>query len=180
MKETIINYIIKCSIWQWIKYYNPLILIETPSKPFKLVQMDTFTYNTRNFLILVDWFSKFAQAILILTAICIANTLTKYFTCFGTPLKIIVDGGKELNNVTITKLLNVHKIKVHFTIPSHRKSNNFLERFHSPHYNRTSNYAVIGYNSSIGNSTDFTPLSPQQKLVSGINSQISLLKEPTK
>lgn len=132
MKETITNYINEYDICQRTTYV-PLVLTETPSKPFELVHMDTLNYNARNYLTLVDSVSKFPKEITILskTAVCITDALIKYFTSFGTPIKNIVAGAKEFNNITITELLNLHNIKIHFTTPRYQESNSIMVRFHS-------------------------------------------------
>lgn len=91
MKTTITNFINSCNICQRSKYarkkpYTPLMLTETATKPFQIVHIDVFTYDGKNYLTLVDSFTKLAQAILITgkTAIHISNALIKYFTSFPT------------------------------------------------------------------------------------------------
>lgn len=178
MKTTITNYINSCDICQRTKYarktpYTPLMLTETASKPFQIVHIDTFTYDNKNYLTLVDSFTKFAQAYHIIgkTAIDISNALIKYFTSFGIPEKLILDNGTEFNNDTVKEILNLHQIKIHFTTPKHHESNSIVERFHSTiieHLrilkekfpNEISNlmdYAILGYNNSIHSATNFTP-----------------------
>ena len=82
---------------------------------------------------LVDAFTKFAQAIPIegKTAINVSNALIKYFSSFGIPEKLILDNAREFNNETVKEILNLHKIKIHFTTPYHHDSNGIVERFHS-------------------------------------------------
>lgn len=170
MKATITNFINSCDICQRSKYarkkpYVPLMLTETATRPFQIVHIDVFIYDNRNYLTLVDAFTKFAQAIFIegKTAIHITNALIKYFTCFGVPENLILDNGKEFNNSTVKELLKLHKINVHFTTPLHHESNSIVERFHSTIIEHLRilqemypdergdlmNYSIIGYNNSI-------------------------------
>lgn len=178
MKTSISNFINNCEICQRTKYgrktpYTPLMLTQTPSGPFEIVHMDIFTYAAKNYLTLVDAFTKFGQAILITgkTAIHVSNALVKYFSNFGIPINIVVDNGREFNNETVKEILNLHKIKIHFTTPLHHESNSICERFHSTliehlrilqetHPDDKQNimeYALIGYNNSIHSATNFTP-----------------------
>lgn len=177
MKTDISKYINACEICQRTKYgrtppYVPMALTLTPSKPFEIVHADIFYFDTKNYLTLVDSFSKFAQAILIpgKSAINVCDALVKYFTSFGTPQHLIVDSGLEFKNETVKELLKLHQINIHFTTPGHHQSNAIVERFHStliehlrilkethPNELELINYAVLGYNSSIHSATNFTP-----------------------
>lgn len=178
MKKEITNYINCCDICQRAKYcrkkpYSPLMLTETASKPFQNVHIDVFYYNSKMYLTLVDAFSKYAQAIEIpgKNAINIANALIKYIAFAGIPEKIILDNGAEFKNETVKELLNLHKIKVHFTTPLHHESNSVVERFHSTIIEHLRllkesfpteteglmDYAIIAYNNTIHSSTKYTP-----------------------
>lgn len=177
MKDTITRYINSCNVCQRAKYsrklpYVPLMLTETPSKPFQIVHIDVFTYDSKIYLTIVDAFSKFAQIHPLAgkTAIHISDALVKHFAYFGTPQNIVIDSGREFCNETVKELLKLHKINVHFTTPGHHESNSIVERFHStliehlrilkelyPQETDLTNYAILGYNNSIHTSTGFTP-----------------------
>ena len=178
MKSTVSNFINACDICQRAKYarkdpYTPLMLTQTASRPFEIIHIDVFIFDGKNYLTLVDAFSKLGQAIFIegKTAIHVSNALIKYFTFYGTPEKLVADNGTEFNNETVKELLKLHKINVHFTTPTHHESNGVIERFHStliehlrvlreiyPDENKNLiEYAIIGYNSSIHSSTKYTP-----------------------
>ena len=179
MKISVTNYINQCDICNRSKYgrkkpYVPLMVTETPSKPFQVIHIDIFTFDNRDYLTIVDAFSKFAQAILLpgKTAVHTCKGLIKYFSTFGVPENITVDNGSNFNCEIVKELLKLHKIKVHFTTPWHHESNAIVERFHSTiiehlrilreMYPNEANsdlmdYAIIGYNSSIHSSTNFTP-----------------------
>lgn len=177
MKDSVSRYINSCDICLRTKYarkkpYVPLVLTETPSRPFQLIHVDVFTYDTKLYFTLVDAFSKFAQALPLpgKTALHICNALIKYFTCSGIPQNIILDSGREFYNETVKELLKIHKINIHFTTPGHHESNSIVERFHSTLIEHLTileeiyhlgtdlvHYAVLGYNSSIHSATGFTP-----------------------
>lgn len=177
MKVTVTEFINCCEICQRTKYarkkpYTPLMRTETASKPFQIIHIDVFRFNNKNYLTLVDAFTKLAQAIPIAgkTAINISEALIQYFTAFGVPETIIADQGTEFNNDTVKEILKLHKICIHFTTAAHHESNSIVERFHSTiiehlrilkeiyrNEDNLMNYALIAYNSSIHSVTGFTP-----------------------
>lgn len=177
MKTDITDYINNCEICQVAKYarnppYVPLVLTETPTKPFEILHIDTFKYNNQVYLTIIDKFSKLGQALQLkgTTAIEVCNALTNFFTFYGIPTKITSDQGTEFNNDTVKELLQTHGIKIHFTTPSHHESNSPVERFHSTLIEHLRllkekhgddqnmmKYAIIAYNSSIHSTTNFTP-----------------------
>lgn len=179
MKDFVTNYINQCDICNRSKYgrkktYVPLMVTETPSKPFQIIHIDIFTFSGRDYLTIVDAFTKFAQAIFLpgKTAVHVCKALIKYFASFGIPENITVDNGSNFNCELVKELLKTHKINVHFTTPSHHESNSIVERFHSTiiehlrilrevHPDEANSdlmdYAIIGYNNSIHSATKFTP-----------------------
>lgn len=177
MKTDITDYINNCTNCQTAKYsrhppYVPLVITETPAKPFEIIHVDTFKFDNQAYLTILDKFSKLGQAIQIkgTSAIEACNALTEFFSYYGLPTKIVMDNGSEFNNEAIKELLKSHKIQIHFTTPLHHESNSPVERFHSTlleHLRLLKNkhkddpylikYAIIAYNSSIHSTTDFTP-----------------------
>lgn len=109
------------------------MLTETQTKPFQRLHADTFTVGNRNFVTIVDAFSKLAQAILITSknSTEIADAFLEYFKMYGTPVAITLDNGTEFNNETLKQILQLHKIEVHFVTPHNPESNGNIERLHS-------------------------------------------------
>lgn len=178
IQRDIEEFIKNCEICKRSKYERipeimPMMLTETPTKPFQILHMDAFVMEQKIFLTIIDAFSKLAQAFEIpaKTAIHISEKLITYFTFYGTPEKIISDQGKEFNNSIVKELLKLHKINVHFITVRNPQSNGLLERFHSTlleHIRILKNinddpishqikYAILAYNSSIHSTTGFTP-----------------------
>ncbi|EFA12582.1 Retrovirus-related Pol polyprotein from transposon opus-like Protein [Tribolium castaneum] len=172
------NFINKCEICKKTKYerHPPEIPLKVTPKidcPFQQLNIDLFTIEGKTFLTIIDAFTKLAQAYPIRSknAIDISDTLIVYFSHYGIPEKITFDSGTEFQNDTVQKLLETHKIKIHFT-PRHPQSNGLIERFHSTiteHYrilkqnfndppDKTMIYAILGYNNSIHSVTNLTPL----------------------
>lgn len=136
MKTDVTNFINNCTC-QTTKYsrrppFSPLVLTETPSKPFEILHTDIFKFNNRIYLTIVDKFSKLGQAYEMrsTTATEACDALICLFSYYGIPTKIITDNGREFSNETLKDILKMHNIKIHFTTPLHHESNSPLERFH--------------------------------------------------
>lgn len=178
LKTDVTNYINNCEICQRSKYNRrppnqPLILTQTPTKPFEIIHVDTFMAGNQKFLTFLDKFSKAAQALPYSgNATSCAEQLIHFFQFFGIPQQIVADNGSEFQNEVVKGLLNAHGIQIHFTTPYHHESNSPVERLHStliehlrilkesdPRANITKlmPYAIIAYNSTIHSSTNFTP-----------------------
>lgn len=178
MKNDITNYINQCDICQTAKYsrqnpYVPLVLTETPNKPFQILHADLFYFDHQSFLTIIDKFTKLGQAYpCTKDAISVQEKLIQYFSTYGIPDSIVIDNGTEFKNETIQELLKLQKIKIHFTTPKHHESNSPIERFHSTliehlrilkqkHADLTPTmlmpYAIIAYNNTIHSSTKYTP-----------------------
>lgn len=92
MKKSIKNYVNACEICQTAKYsrnphYVPLVLTDIPSKSFEVLYRDIFYFDIKEFLTVVDSFSKFVQVIPIpgKTHVDSCDELMKYVTGYGIP-----------------------------------------------------------------------------------------------
>lgn len=128
----------KCEICIKSKYGRHPVKVEinvtpTPTRPFEIIHIDTYTLEQTKFLTIMDSFSKYGQAYPLrsLAATEIADNLLIFFSHHGVPKQIILDNGTEFKNAVITELLQLHKIKIHFISPHHPESNGNVERFHS-------------------------------------------------
>lgn len=147
----------------------------TATRPFEIIQLDTYTFEQSKFLTIIDSFSKYAQAYPIksLTSTEIVDNLLFYFSHHKIPKQIIVDNGTEFKNSVVIELLQLHKIKIHFCSPNHAASNGVTERLHSTlaehirllnnqNFNKTPTnqkmiYAILAYNNSIHSATKIKP-----------------------
>lgn len=107
LRETILN----CQVCQKYKPSNPrepLMPHEVPTHPWEKVGVDLFDFCGSKYLIIVDYYSKFFETILLSNAI--SQTIIKHFKSVfsrqGIPSQLISDGGppfssKELNEFYI-------------------------------------------------------------------------------
>lgn len=153
----------------------PLVITETPSKPFERINIDLLEIpNSPNLITILDEFSKFAQAYIIKnkTAKEVANKLIHFFQHFGTPHRIHCDHGLEFNNSIIKDLAKLYDFKLTFSSVAHPQSNGALERFHSTFLDALRAYKLenpsaslseviphilLTYNNSKSSTTGFTP-----------------------
>lgn len=138
LKNSIQTYINDCEICQQAKYERhpvnmKLNVTPTPTKPFEIIHLDTFTFEQTKFLTIIDSFSKYAQAypLMSLSGTEISDNLIYFFSHHGIPKQIVTDNGTEFKNTVVSELLTLHKIQVHFCSPNHPQSNGVIERFHS-------------------------------------------------
>lgn len=153
----------------------PLVITETPSKPFERINIDLVEIpNSPNLMTILDEFSKFAQAYVIKnkTAKEVANKLVHFFQHFGTPMRIHCDHGLEFNNSIIKDLAKLYDFRLTFSSVAHPQSNGAIERFHatlldalrayrlenpSASISEVIPHILLTYNNSKSSSTGFTP-----------------------
>lgn len=179
MKEMVTAIINSCDLCKKMKYdRNPLKPViqftQTQNKPFEEIFIDLFSIEGKGYLTVIDAFSKLGQSFSIDNRSTpeIVKALMKYFSYYGTPLKINCDPGSEFNNALLKDFLILHKVDLHIGTPNNPNSMGLIERFHSTlieiyrlaKYEKkftdvadTMTYALIAYNNSIHSTTGFTP-----------------------
>lgn len=169
----VIQYINNCDLCQCNKYdrkpiTTKLQVTEQAKGPLQRLHVDVFKIKNKIYVTIIDSFSKFAQAIEVLskTPTEITKALIQYFSNYGKPEFIMFDNGMEFNNQIVKELLKLHKIEIHFTTANHPQSQGEIERFHSTlieHIRllgKEINFmrlAIMHYNNSINFITKFKP-----------------------
>lgn len=182
LKTQINSLINRCEICQTLKYNRnekpiKLQITENPTRPMEILHMDIFFIENKQFLTILDKFSRFGTAQILneneITSQKVFNIFRQYVMTHGHPNKLIVDNGKEFRNDNFKELCALHKIKLHFTTPRNSTGNSTVERFHStiieiyrvlkaknskddPETLMTN--AIITYNNSIHSVTHMTPI----------------------
>lgn len=98
--------------------------------PFERVHLDFFYFEGKNFLILVDAYSRFMEVWLMnkTDARHVRNVLMKFFSVFGLPSLVVADNGPPFNSQEIREILENNAIKYKNSPPHHPQSNGLAER----------------------------------------------------
>ena len=79
---------------------EPLISTEVPSRPWSIVAQDLFTFNSKSYLITVDFYSDFWEldALPDTSGETIVAHTKAHFACYGIPDRVISDNGPQFRS----------------------------------------------------------------------------------
>lgn len=153
---------------------EPMIPHEIPDKPFEKVACDILEYSGKNYLVVVDFYSKWIELKQMRgkTAREVNEKLMEIFCVFGRP-KIIIADNMPFGSVECTEFANRMDIKFITSSPHYPKSNGLAERSVQICKNilkKTNNFfevqnALLEYRST---PTQFMNYSPSQLLQSRV------------
>lgn len=167
-----------CSICKAGKYERhpnkpPMLLPPIAMRPLTHIFCDVVEIEGKQYLSIVDGFSRFAVAKRLKdkNSSTVTSKILSFFSQYGVPLEITTDSGKEF--ALLKELVKLYNIKVNFTTPYNPCSHGIVERFHStlrehcrllteqhknklPHEDKMK-LAVLAYNNSIQSDTKLTP-----------------------
>lgn len=135
VKEMVTAFVNKCDICNRMKYdRNPIQmeqqLTTTARKPNERIHIDTFSLRSRQFLTIIDGFSRFASAYELPTreSIKVINILKKHFSQEGIPETLISDCATEFTSETFKKFKEKFGFGHHITTPKASTGNAIIER----------------------------------------------------
>ena len=96
MSTAIEDTVAKCSTCLYFARSNqnePMIVHEIPDGPFVDVAMDIMSFKCRDYLVAVDYYSKFPELALLENKIseCLIAYVTSISECHGIPEEIVAD-----------------------------------------------------------------------------------------
>lgn len=122
----------KCSICQENSSMNkkePLIPHDIPNEPFKKIACDVLEHKANNYLVVVDFYSKWIELIRLKTKT--ANEINKQlliiFARFGYP-HIIIGDNMPLGSFECKQFAKKHDIEIVTSSPHHSQSNGMAEK----------------------------------------------------
>lgn len=184
MKTDIQNYINQCLQCQTkklvrVKTKQPMLITDTPFFSFEKISMDIVgplpeTSKGNSYILTIqDHLTKFSLAIALksITSVQVADALLKYFICiFGAPKIILTDQGTNFTSNLMKRFTKQFKIKQYRTTAFYPQANGALERSHLvlieylkqyvnkfTEWDELLEYASFSYNTSIHESTGYTP-----------------------
>lgn len=109
---------------------EPLLQTPVPDRPWEVIGMDIFYANHRNYLVVVDYFSKFFELATLkrTTTADVVSKLTPMFARFGIPDVIRSDNGPQFVSQEFKRFLSEHDIKHVTSSPYYPQSNGQAER----------------------------------------------------
>ena len=100
-------------------------------KPWFKVGIDIFQLFNQNYLIIVDYFSKYPEVISLNNNLTAQNIITKMKSIFarhGIPKIVISDNAKQFNSLDYKNFASDWDFEIKLSSPHHQQSNGFAER----------------------------------------------------
>ena len=109
---------------------QPMLPRDVPDSPWLELAADFFTHNHKEYLLIVDTFSKypFVYQISSKTAEAINKKLQNLISQYGPPKRFFSDNGPPFSSEAFQKFLASHYIDHITSSPLYPKSNGFIER----------------------------------------------------
>ena len=119
-----------CQTFRKSQPTEPLISHDIPKQPFTKIGVDLFHANDRNFLLAVDYYSKYPEVIELqnLTSAHTINVLKQIFARHGIPETVISDNGPQFSSHEYKLFSKNYQFQPIFTNPQYPKSNGQVER----------------------------------------------------
>lgn len=134
MNLEIENFVSKCSICQKYAKSNikePLILHKIENIPWYKLGMDIYELYGENYLLLVDYYSKYVEIENLNRNLTAKNVIEKLKTIFarhGIPAIIVTDSGTQLISKELQNFADDWKFKITPCSPHHQQANGQAER----------------------------------------------------
>lgn len=123
----------KCASCQENRTNNarePIIQHPIPSYPFQYVATDMFEHNTKHYLLLVDYYSRFPEVIRLCdtTSSCIIAELKNIFSRHGIPEVLFSDNGPQYTSNVMKEFAKEWYFTLRTSSPRFPQSNGLAER----------------------------------------------------
>lgn len=127
------NMVLNCHTCQKYSRSNPrepLMPHEVPQLPWQKIGIDFKSLGTMDFLVVVDYYSKFAvvNKVTTKTADTVISTLRNIFAIHGLPLEIFSDNGPPFNSINFNNFAKLYDIQLTTSSPHYSRSNGMVER----------------------------------------------------
>lgn len=111
---------------------EPLLSTEIPDGPWQYLACDLFHLDGREYILLVDKYSKYVQTACLnnsTTSIIVIDKLKSWFSQFGKPIKLYTDNGPQFSSYEFKNFMSNWDITHITSSPRYPQSNGFIERY---------------------------------------------------
>ena len=125
--ENLVNRCETCQKFKNLKVKAPMLSHTIPSLPFQKIGIDLFELDSKNYLALIDFYSKYVDIISVKgkTAFEMIIKLKNIFSVHGIPKEIVADNN-PFNSYAFKEFCN--ECDVTTTSPMHSQANGFTEK----------------------------------------------------
>ena len=132
MNNDLTDYISQCEICasqQNAQSKEPMITHEQPSRPWEKIATDIFTFDGKDYLCTVDYYSDYFEVDPInrKTGEVIINKLKKHFATHGIPVTIYTDNGPPFNSQEFSSFAEKYEFEHKTSSPHYPQSNGKAE-----------------------------------------------------
>ena len=109
---------------------QPLISSSLPEYPWQKVASDLFHYKGKNYLLCVDYFSRYPEVVKLnsTTSKGVIEALKSIFACHGTPETLISDNGPQYSAVEMKDFASTYAFEHVTSSPHYPRSNGLAKR----------------------------------------------------
>ena len=109
---------------------EPLMTSRLPDYPWQVVGTDLFELNGKNFLLVVDYFSRYPEAIQLksTTSSAVIQTLKMVFSRHGIPETVRSDNGPQYSSQEFAQFASAYEFRHTTSSPRFPQSNSEVER----------------------------------------------------
>ena len=119
-----------CNKYQQAQPRLPVMQPDLPTRPWEKLGSDIFQFNGANYLIIVDYYSRFPviRPLNDTSASTISSHLTSLFAEYGLPSALTADFGSQFISELFKKKCEESNITLTFSSPYHHQANGVAER----------------------------------------------------
>ena len=119
-----------CNKYQQAQPRLPAMQPDLPTRPWEKLGSDIFQFNGANYLIIVDYYSRFPviRPLNDTSASTISSHLTSLFAEYGLPSALTADFGSQFISELFKKKCEESNITLMFSSPYHHQANGVAER----------------------------------------------------
>lgn len=133
INQDVERYISKCKICQQHQRANQKEILfnqDLPGRPWQKVACDFFYLKGRQYLLMIDYFSKYIemQPLNSMTAQAVVTAMKAIFARHGIPEELVSDGGPPFNSESVQKFFKKWNVLHQITSPHFPRANGQVER----------------------------------------------------